>query len=150
MRLRESRRAALVARVGSGWENERSWVAHVYIIPAELILSFEVRKLWLSLSRSLSLRLSLSPSLSFSLSLSLNLSSSLSPRLRLSLIMIMKETERAKEKKEKQNNKNKKQNKNITRRNERKLVEVGSRKVASGMPWRWILLTFHPILLSKS
>ena len=61
--------------------------------------------------------------------------------------MIMKETERAKEKKEKQK---KKQNKNITRRNERKHVEVGSRKVASGMPWRWILLTFSLILLSKS
>ena len=143
MRLRESRRAALVALVGSGWENERSWVAHVYIIPAELILMFEVRKLWLSLSRSLSLRLSLSPSLSFSLSLSLNLSSSLIPRLRLSLIMIMKETERAKEKKEKQQKKQQKNN--ITRRNERKHVEVGSRKVASGMPWRWILLTFSLI-----
>ena len=61
MRLGESRRAALVARVGSGWENERYWVAHVYIIPAELILSFEVRKLWISLSRSLSLRLSITP-----------------------------------------------------------------------------------------
>ena len=95
MRLRESRRAALVALVGSGWENERYWVAHVYIIPAELILSFEVRKLWLSLSRSLSLRLSLTPSLSPSLILTLNLSSGLSPRLSLSLIMIMKETERA-------------------------------------------------------
>ena len=148
MRLRESRRAALVARVGSGWENEMYWVAHVYIIPAELILSFEVRKHWLSLSRTLSLRLRLTPSLSLSLSLSLNLSSSLSPRLSLSLIMIMKETERAKEKKEKQNKK--KQKKNITRRNERKHVEVGSRKVASGMPWRWILLTFSSILLSKS
>ena len=39
VRLRVSRRAALVALVGSGWENGRSWVAHVYIIPAELILS---------------------------------------------------------------------------------------------------------------
>ena len=39
VRLRVSRRAALVALVGSGWENERSWVAHVYIIPAERILS---------------------------------------------------------------------------------------------------------------
>ena len=54
--------------------------------------------------------------------------------------MIMKETERAKEKKEKQ--KKKKQKKNITRRNERKCVEVDSRKVASGMPWPWILLAF--------
>ena len=112
MRLRESRRAALVALVGSGWENERSWVAHVYIIPAELILSVEVRKLWFSLSRSLSLRLSLTASFSPSLSLSLDLGSSLSPRLSLSWIMIKKETERANEKKEKQK-------KNITRRNER-------------------------------
>ena len=39
VRLRESRRAALVALVGSGWENSRYWVAHVYIIPAERILS---------------------------------------------------------------------------------------------------------------
>ena len=28
VRLRVSRRAALVALVGSGWENERSWGAH--------------------------------------------------------------------------------------------------------------------------
>ena len=35
VRLRVSRRAALVARVGSGSENERSWVAHMYIIPAQ-------------------------------------------------------------------------------------------------------------------
>ena len=111
MRLRESRRAALVALVGSGWENERSWVAHVYIIPAELIRSFDVRKLWLNLNRSLSLRLSLTPSLSLSLSLSLNLSSSLSPRFSVSLIVIMKETKRAKEKKEKQ--KKNKQNKRM-------------------------------------
>ena len=62
MRLRESRRAALVALVGNGWKNERYWVAHVYIVPAELVLSFEVRQLWLSLSRSLSLRLSLTQS----------------------------------------------------------------------------------------
>ena len=54
--------------------------------------------------------------------------------------MIMKETERAKEKMEKQ--KKKRQKKNITRRNERKHIEVDSRKVASGMPWRWILLAF--------
>jgi len=54
--------------------------------------------------------------------------------------MIMKETERAKEKKEKQ--RKKKQKKNITRRNERKHFEVDSRKVASGMPCRWILLAF--------
>ena len=40
VRLRVSRRAALVALVGGGWEKERSWVAHVYIIPAERILSF--------------------------------------------------------------------------------------------------------------
>ena len=46
--------------------------------------------------------------------------------------MIMKETERAKEKKEKQ--KKKKQKKNITRRDERKNVEVDSPKVASEMP----------------
>ena len=38
--LRESRRAALVALVGSGWDNEMYWVAHVYIILAERILSF--------------------------------------------------------------------------------------------------------------
>ena len=54
--------------------------------------------------------------------------------------MIMKETERAKEKKEKQ--KKKKQKKNITRRNERKSIEVDSRKVASGMSWRCPLLAF--------
>ena len=40
VRLRVSRRAALVALVGSGWENERSWVAHMYIIFARGILSF--------------------------------------------------------------------------------------------------------------
>ena len=39
VRLRESRRAPLVALVGSGWENERSWVAHVYILPAERTLN---------------------------------------------------------------------------------------------------------------
>ena len=39
VRLRESRRGALVALVGSGWEQSRYWVAHVYIIPAERILS---------------------------------------------------------------------------------------------------------------
>ena len=144
MRLRESRRAALVALVGSGWGNERHWVARVYIIPAELVLSFEVRQLWLSLGRSLSLRLSLTPSLSLSISLSLDLSSSLSLRLSLSPIMIMKETERAKEKKEKQN---KKQKKNVKRRNERKNIEVDSPKVASEMPWRCHLLSFLKILL---
>ena len=126
--------------VGSGWENERSWVARVYIKPAELILSFELRELWLSLSRSLSLRLSLTPSLNLSLGLSFNLRSGLSPRLALSLIMIMKETERAKEKKEKQ--KKKKQKNIITRRNERKNIELDSPKVASEMPWRCFLLYF--------
>ncbi len=40
VRLRVSRRAALAALVGSGWENYRSWVAHMYIIPAQGILSF--------------------------------------------------------------------------------------------------------------
>ena len=70
MRLRESRRVALVALVRSGWEHERSWVAHVYIIPAELVPTFDVRKLWLSLSRRLSLRLSLTPSLSLTQSYS--------------------------------------------------------------------------------
>ena len=54
--------------------------------------------------------------------------------------MIMKETERAKEKKEKQ--KKKKQKKNITRRDERKNVEVDSPNVASEMPWRCPLLSF--------
>ena len=100
VRLRVRRRAALVALVGSGWENERYWVAHVYIIPAELILRFEVRKLWLSLSRSLSLRLSLTHNLNPSLILSLNLSSSLSSRrslsLHLTLIVIMRERKRMK------------------------------------------------------
>ena len=51
--------------------------------------------------------------------------------------MIVKETERAEEKKEKQK---KKQKQNIKRRNERKNIELDSPKVASGMPWRWILL----------
>ena len=54
--------------------------------------------------------------------------------------MIMRETKRAKEKKEKQ--KKKKQKKHTTRINERKHIEVDSRKVASGMPWRWRLLAF--------
>ena len=93
----------------------------------ELIISFEVRKLWLS--RSLSLRLSLTPSLSPSLILSLNLSSSLSPRLSLSLIMIMKETERAKEKKEKQNNNEKKHRKGAHRRSKYSLR--GSRRLSN-------------------
>ena len=31
VRLRESRRAALVALGGNGWQNGGSWVAHVYI-----------------------------------------------------------------------------------------------------------------------
>ena len=60
--------------------------------------------------------------------------------------MIVKETERAEEKKEKQKKK-KKQKKNITIRNERKHLEVDSRKVASGMPWRWILLAFFSLIL---
>ena len=119
MRLRESSRAARVALVGSGWENDRSWVAHVYIIPAERILSFQVRRLWLSLKRSLSLRLTLTHTPSPNLILRLNLNSSLSPRLGLSLIMIVKETERAEEKKEKQK---KKQKQIIKRRNERKTL----------------------------
>ena len=38
--LRVSRRAVLVAFVRSGPENERSWVAHMFIIPAQRILSF--------------------------------------------------------------------------------------------------------------
>ena len=46
--------------------------------------------------------------------------------------MIVKETERAEEKKEKQK---KKQKKNITRRNERKNIEVDSPNVASEMLW---------------
>ena len=94
-------------------------MAHVYIIPAERILSSQVRRLWLSLNRSLSLRLSLTHSPSPSLSLSLNLSSSLSPRSGFSLIMRVKETERAEEKNEKQK---KKQKQNIKRRNERKTL----------------------------
>ena len=49
--------------------------------------------------------------------------------------MIMNETVRAKEKKEKQK-------KNITRRNERKHIEVDSPKVASEMHWRCPLLAF--------
>ena len=53
--------------------------------------------------------------------------------------MIFRETKRAKEKKEKQK---KKQKKNITRRNERKNIEVDSPKVASEMPWRCPLLAF--------
>ena len=53
--------------------------------------------------------------------------------------MIVKETERAEEKKEKQK---KKQKQNIKRRNERKIVEVDSPKVASEMPWRCPLLAF--------
>ena len=40
VRLRVSRRAALVAFVGSGWENEWSWVVHMHVIPAQGILSF--------------------------------------------------------------------------------------------------------------
>ena len=148
VRLRESRRAALVALVGSGWDHERSWVARVCLIYAERILRFQVRRLWLRLSRSLSVRLSLTPSLSLSLSLSLNLFSSLSPRLSLSFLMIMKETERAEEKKEKQ--KKKKQKKNTTRRNERQNIEVDNPKVASEMPWRCPLLAFSLILFSKS
>ena len=39
MRLRESRRAALVALAG-GWEHEWFWVSHMHIIPAQGILSF--------------------------------------------------------------------------------------------------------------
>ena len=63
--------------------------------------------------------------------------------------MIMKETDRVKEKKEKQKKKN--QKKNITRRNERTNIELDSPEVASGMPWRCILLVFvRMILLSKS
>ena len=54
--------------------------------------------------------------------------------------MIMKETERAEEKNEKQTKKKQKQN--ITRRNERKNIEVDSPKVASEMPWRCHLLSF--------
>ena len=61
--------------------------------------------------------------------------------------MIMKETERAKEKKEKQNKR--KQKKNITRRNERKNIEVDSPKDASEMPWRCPLLAFFLGLVSK-
>ena len=66
VRLRVSRRAALVALVGSGWENEWSWVAHMHIIPAHGILSFQVRKLRLSPRQNLILHFSfsLSPSLS--------------------------------------------------------------------------------------
>ena len=146
MRLRESRRAALVALVGSGWENSRSWVAHVYIIPAERILSSQVRRLWLSLNRSLSLRLSLTHSPSPSLILSLNLSSSPSPRLGLSLIMLVKDTERAEEKKEKQK---KKQKQNIKIRNEIKNIEVDRHNIASGMPWRCPLLSFFDGFCSK-
>ena len=62
--------------------------------------------------------------------------------------MIMKETERAKEKKEKQKKKNN-QKKNITRRNERKTIEVDSPKVASEMPWRCPLLSFFGGCCSK-
>ena len=40
VRLRESRRAALVALVGGGWEHECSRVSHMHIIPAQGILSF--------------------------------------------------------------------------------------------------------------
>ena len=40
VRLRVSRRAALVALVGNGWENEWSWVVHMNVIPAQGILSF--------------------------------------------------------------------------------------------------------------
>ena len=53
--------------------------------------------------------------------------------------MIVKETERADEKKEKQK---KKQKQNIKRRNERKIIELDSPKVASEMPWRCPLLSF--------
>ena len=153
MRLRVGRRAALVAFVGSGWENERPWVAHVYIIPAELSLSVEGRKLWCSHSRCLIPRLSLIPSLSLSLSPSLNACSSLCSRPSLSLIVIMKETERANEKEEKQKKNNVKNN--ITKRNKKNHIEVEGRKVASGMPWRWVLLFFYfsffsEILRSKS
>ena len=68
VRLRESRRAALVALVGGGWENEWSRVSHMHILPAQGILSFEIRKLRLSLSKSFSLSLSFSFSSSFSFS----------------------------------------------------------------------------------
>ena len=40
VRLRVSRRAALVALVGSGWENERYRVARMYIILDQGSLSF--------------------------------------------------------------------------------------------------------------
>ena len=111
-------------------------MAHVYIIPAEKILSSQVRRLWLSLTRSLSL--THSPSRSFILNL--NHSSSLSRRLRLSLIMMVKETERPEEKKEKQ--KKKKQKQIIKRRNETKNIELDSPNVASEMPWRCPVLSF--------
>ena len=63
--------------------------------------------------------------------------------------MIVKETERAKEKKEKQK---KKQNQNmkITRRNERKNIELDNRKIASEMPWRCPLLSFLIDFVPKS
>ena len=128
MRLRVSRRAALVALVGSGWEKERSLVDRMYIILAQGILSFYFRRLRLSLSLSLNLSLSLShrPNLSFNLS----------PRLSHSLIVIMKETERANEKKEKQQKKqkNKKQQKKKQEEKRKKNMELDSRKVASKRP----------------
>ena len=92
MRLRVSRRAALVALVRNGWGNERSGVAPMYRIPARGILSFKLRELHFRLVRSLSLNLniSLSPSHSLNISfcISLNVSSSLGPRLSFGLIVI--------------------------------------------------------------
>ena len=66
MRVRVGRRAALVALVGSGWENEWSRVVHMHVLLAPGVLSVLVRKLRFSPRQNLILHFSfsLSPSLS--------------------------------------------------------------------------------------
>ena len=66
MRLRVSRRAALVALVGSGWKNNGLGWFDLHVMLAPGVLSVLVRKLRLSPRQNLLLHLSfsLSPSLS--------------------------------------------------------------------------------------
>ena len=66
MRLRVSRRVALVALVGSGWENEGLGWFDLHVMLAPGVLSVLVCKLRLSLRQNLILHFSfsLSPSLS--------------------------------------------------------------------------------------